>query len=530
MDYYRPENVLLQQRYKQIKLTKTQEQITLVENLEKIKTNGYYNSIVIQKADAELLKTRNARKIIDYVRKNELDKVNIIYGANNRSQFINILPLSKQNQSITSTNRPIVIKLYTELDSSLKKRIFEKWLEGLKREFRIKKVHKQPVLSEEDRGIKYIIYVTSTYYSNEIEEAIDNYEPNKRAIRIRELIAVGYYDRLLTNLESGETYSNHIHSKVTNSDEYKFKKPPPIMAGQWTETMYLDINSKKGATGTVFYLIPGSISDKELKIVRKEYGTIARKEKDYYLKEMTTPEEKFWSGVSYAFLVIPKINVPIALTKLGVIGVGVWSISIDLKVGAGFGYSFSGSIGFAIDSHNNFAIVASYSGYLSFLFAVAGSSDISKGENLYAGGDASVGETFTMTNFNHVKELTNDVQVKMIDIPVIPLSFSFIYDNKLRGIAVSIAVSTPLGGLGGRKESTNVYAFTKRDVEIFYYTYLLIRKREKELKNAGKAYDIRIQTKELKKGNEITKRTNVYIVYLTDPTDNKYTKDDILNN
>ncbi len=140
MDYYRPENVLLQQRYKQIKLTKTQEQITLVENLEKIKTNGYYNSIVIQKADAELLKTRNARKIIDYVRKNELDKVNIIYGANNRSQFINILPLSKQNQSITSTNRPIVIKLYTELDSSLKKRIFEKWLEGLKREFGIKKV------------------------------------------------------------------------------------------------------------------------------------------------------------------------------------------------------------------------------------------------------------------------------------------------------------------------------------------------------------------------------------------------------
>ncbi len=140
MDYYIPKNVLLQQRYKQIKLTKTQEQITLVENLEKIETNGYYNSIVIQKADAELLKTRNARKIIDYVRKNELDKVNIIYGANNRPQFINILPLSKQNQSITSTNRPIVIKLYTELDSSLKKRIFEKWLEGLKSVFGIKKI------------------------------------------------------------------------------------------------------------------------------------------------------------------------------------------------------------------------------------------------------------------------------------------------------------------------------------------------------------------------------------------------------
>ncbi len=140
MDYYRPSNVLLQQRYKQVKLIKTQRQKVLVEKLEQIETNGYYNSIVIQKADAELLKTRNARKIIDYVRKNELDKVNIIYGANNRPQFINILPLSKQNQSISSTNRPIVIKLYTELDSSLKKRIFEKWLEGMKREFGIKKV------------------------------------------------------------------------------------------------------------------------------------------------------------------------------------------------------------------------------------------------------------------------------------------------------------------------------------------------------------------------------------------------------
>jgi len=140
MDYHRPENVLLQQRYKQIELTKTQKQKALVEKLEKIEANGFYNSITIQKAGAEHLQTSDTRKIIEHVRKNELDKVNIIYGANNRPQFINILPLDKKNTSATSTNHPIVIKLYTELDS-YKKNIFDRWLSGLKREFRIKKLY-----------------------------------------------------------------------------------------------------------------------------------------------------------------------------------------------------------------------------------------------------------------------------------------------------------------------------------------------------------------------------------------------------
>jgi len=137
MDYYKPENVLLQQRYKRLSLFDEFKIMSLSKKLEIIDSKNFYNSITIEKVDENYLKTRNEREGIDYVIKKELDRVNIIYGANNRPQFINILPLSKQNQSTTSTNRPIVVKLYTELDSSLKKRIFEKWLEDLMRKFRV---------------------------------------------------------------------------------------------------------------------------------------------------------------------------------------------------------------------------------------------------------------------------------------------------------------------------------------------------------------------------------------------------------
>lgn len=140
MDYYRPKNVLLQQRYKRLSLSDEFKIMSLSKKLEIIDSKNFYNSIIIEKVDENYLKTRNERKRIDYVIKKELDRVNIIYGANNRPQFINILPLDRKNASTTSTKHPIVIKLYTELDS-YKKIIFDRWLSGLMREFRIKKLY-----------------------------------------------------------------------------------------------------------------------------------------------------------------------------------------------------------------------------------------------------------------------------------------------------------------------------------------------------------------------------------------------------
>ena len=319
-----------------------------------------------------------------------------------------------------------------------------------------------------DNDARYIITVYSPYISHKIKWALEKYSIHQKSERIKKLLAHIF------------TYANftpeqkYLVRKGLNQGEYSHIQLPEDLSVAKIEP---NIGSNK--LGIIFYLVigtpkPNIEEPKKINspyiIERKEYATASRLFLDRKINFIENIKNEI-TDHDYLISAVALIPFSIALFSSRLLKwVVLTGITVEGKLGLGYGIAGKFSFGLAADPQNNLAFVGSAAGFISCIASIAGENNPEQGVNWYAGVDLGISADINFTNLKHIRELSGEIYEGDIDfkpikwlVPDITIQHT---NLEFKGIELSLGVSI-LGGFGKFTSKTIVLGFSILDIAIF---------------------------------------------------------------